>query len=199
MNHKFPYFSFERQLHLIYKLFIFKRRFKYFGVNSFVSPFSEIINMQHIHIGDRVWILSGAWIVATTTYADVQYKPYIEIGNNTYIGHYVTLSCSNIIRIGENVTLGDNVYIADCTHSYEDINANIMKQKLKTGTVTIGNRAWIGKNSVIAYNVEIGEHAIIGANSFVNRSIPAYTVASGNPAVPLKKFNFEKQQWISLK
>jgi acetyltransferase-like isoleucine patch superfamily enzyme len=198
MNHKFPWFSFERQLFLLYRAFVFKKRFKHLGSDSFVSPFSEIINMQNISIGDKVSILSGAWIMTTEKYANDHFKPSLAIGNNTYIGHNLTLSCTNRITIGEDVTFGDNVYVADCTHSYEDIKTSIMKQKLKSGQIAIGNRAWIGKNSVIAYDLEIGEHAVIGANSFVNKSVPAYTIVVGNPAVPVKKYDFNNQQWVAV-
>lgn len=149
MNHKFPWFSFERQLHRFYKYLIYRRRFKNYGKGTFLSPFSEIMNMQHIRIGANVTILHGAWIMAIEEYGDSKFQPEIEIGDNTYIGHDVTLSCTNNIKIGNDVTFGDNVYVADCAHSYEDLKKNILKQNLKIGKVVIGDRAWLGKNSVV--------------------------------------------------
>lgn len=199
MNHKFPWFSFEKQLHWLYKHLVYRRRFKKYGAGSFLSPFSEIMNMQHITVGNNATILHSAWIMAIEEYAGSGFKPEIIIGDNTYIGHMVTLSCTNKIIIGNDVTFGDNVYISDCTHSYEDLKTSILKQKLKVGSIVIGDRAWLGKNSVVAYDVEIGEHAIVGANSFVNRSVPPYTIVSGNPARPIKKFDFDKQEWVSVR
>lgn len=199
MNHKFPWFSFERQLHWFYKHLVYRKKFKKYGAGSFLSPFSEIMNMQHIMVGNNATILHGAWIMAIENYAGSDFKPEISIGDNTYIGHMVTLSCSNKISIGNDVTFGDNVYVSDCTHSYEDLKTSILKQKLKVGSIVIGDRAWLGKNSVVTYDVEIGEHAIVGANSFVNRSVPPYTIVSGNPARPIKKFDFEKQAWVSVR
>ena len=46
---------------------------------------------------------------------------------------------------------------------------------------------WIGRESVILPGVTIGHGAIVAACSVVTRDIPAYTVAGGNPARPLKK------------
>jgi|SRR6185369_1148271 len=198
MNHKFPWFSFERRLHWLYKHLIFRRKFRKYGNGSFLSPFSEIINMRCISIGEGVTILHGAWIVAVDEYAGQKFEPKLTIGNNTYIGHNVTLSCVNSITIGEDVTFGDNVYIADNAHSYEDIKQNIYKQQLKPGKILIGDRAWLGKNAVITSNVEIGEHAIVGANSFVNKSVAPYTIVVGNPARAVKTYDFELQKWVSL-
>lgn len=199
MHHKFPWFSFESQLHLFYKHLVYKRRFKRFGAGTFVSPFSEIINMQHIRIGENVSILHGAWIMAIEQYAEATYEPEIEIGNNTYIGHQVTISCINSIKIGNDVTFGDNVYVSDNSHSYDDLKKSILSQELKMGSIAIGDRAWLGKNSVITYNVAIGEHSIVAANSFVNKSVPPYTIVAGNPAQPVKKYDFDKAAWISVK
>jgi acetyltransferase-like isoleucine patch superfamily enzyme len=41
---------------------------------------------------------------------------------------------------------------------------------------------YVGPQSVIARGVTIGEHAVIGANSFVNRDVPPYAIAAGTPA-----------------
>ncbi len=199
MNYKFPWLRFESQLHTLYKHLFFKRYFKRYGRNSFVSPFSEISNMENIIIGNDVTIARDGWILAIEGYADDKFNPEIEIGDKTYIGRRVTLSCANHIKIGMDVTIGDDVYIADCTHSYEDIEINVTKQKLLNGKIVIGDKAWIGKNSVILYDLEIGENTIIGANSFVNKSVPPYTVVCGCPAKPIKKFDFDKRQWIQIK
>jgi acetyltransferase-like isoleucine patch superfamily enzyme len=198
MNHRFPWFLFEVRLHWFYKHLVFNRKLKKYGKGSFLSPFSEVINMSCISIGERVTILHGAWIIAIEEYAGQKYDPQITIGDSTYIGHNVTLSCVNRIDIGRDVTFGDNVYIADNAHSYEDISRNIYTQELRPGKIVIGDRAWVGKNAVITNDVEIGEHAIVGANSFVNRSVPPYTIVVGNPARPVKAYDFEQQKWVSL-
>lgn len=198
MNYRFPCFSFEILLHALYRRLYYRRYFKKFGKNSYLSPFSEIINMKHIEIGDYVTIRQNAWMLAHETYTEKTYTPHISIGDNTYIGHNVTLSCAIKLEIGKDVTIGDNAYIADCTHSYEDIKTHIMLQQLKTGKIIIGDRAWIGKNCVIMYDLEIGEHAVVGANSVITKSVPPYTVMAGNPATIIKQYDFIKEEWISV-
>ena len=46
---------------------------------------------------------------------------------------------------------------------------------------------WIGQNAVILPGVQIGDGAIIGANSFVGCDVAPYTIAVGNPARALRK------------
>lgn len=55
------------------------------------------------------------------------------------------------------------------------------------GDTVIGNDVWIGQNAVILPGVNIGDGAIIGANSVVSRDVPPYTVAAGNPAREIRK------------
>jgi acetyltransferase-like isoleucine patch superfamily enzyme len=48
--------------------------------------------------------------------------------------------------------------------------------------VRIGRNVWIGFESCIMPGVTIGDGSIVGARSVVYESIPAYSVAAGNPA-----------------
>jgi acetyltransferase-like isoleucine patch superfamily enzyme len=47
--------------------------------------------------------------------------------------------------------------------------------------ITIGNNVWIGGNVVINPGVTIGDNAVIGSGSVVTKSIPAHSLAVGNP------------------
>jgi len=53
-------------------------------------------------------------------------------------------------------------------------------------SVQIGNDVWIGQNVTILAGIEIGDGAIIGASSLVNRSVPPYSICAGVPARPIR-------------
>ena len=55
------------------------------------------------------------------------------------------------------------------------------------GDTVVGNDVWIGQNAVILPGVQIGDGAIIGANSVVGSDVEPYTIAAGNPAKPIRK------------
>lgn len=55
------------------------------------------------------------------------------------------------------------------------------------GDTIIGNDVWIGQNAVILPGVNIGDGAIIGANSVVGRNVSPYTIVVGNPIKQIRK------------
>ncbi|MDT3356686.1 MAG: acyltransferase [Bacteroidota bacterium] len=96
-----------------------------------------------------------------------------EIGKGTFIGMkcYLDDLCYDKMRIGDNVIISYGVYFA-CHGPGQEHN-----------TITIKNGAYIGmRASVIATSdIEIGEGAIVGAQTLVNKSIPSGKVAVGIP------------------
>lgn len=52
----------------------------------------------------------------------------------------------------------------------------------KFGPIIIHDNCYIGYNSIILPNVEIGPDSIVGAGSVVTKSVPPNTVYAGNPA-----------------
>lgn len=55
--------------------------------------------------------------------------------------------------------------------------------------ITIGNNVWIGGNSTVLMNVTIGDNCVIGAGSVVTKSIPANSIAVGNPCKVIKQID----------
>lgn len=50
----------------------------------------------------------------------------------------------------------------------------------RKGCPIIGNKVWIGANSVIVGKIVIGDDVLIAPNSFVNCDIPSHSVVYGN-------------------
>ena len=42
----------------------------------------------------------------------------------------------------------------------------------------------------------IGRGSVVGANSVVSRSVPAYSVVAGNPAKIVKQYDQDKKVWV---
>lgn len=82
-----------------------------------------------------------------------------------------------LIEIGDDVTMAPRVHIL-C----HDASTKTFLNYTKIGRVNIGNRVFIGAESVVLPGVTIGDDVVIGANSTVTHDIPSNSVAVGSPA-----------------
>ena len=130
-----------------------------------------------ITVGDECEIRHYAVLEVTGRYSGT-----IEIGNHCVIGIGNWLQGSGRIEIWNNVIIGPYVAIVSTNHCFEDIDTPVAKQPLQTGEVVIEDDVWIGAHCTIAQNVRIGAHSIVGANSFVNKDVPPYSIVAGAPA-----------------
>ena len=102
------------------------------------------------------------------------------------------------IKIGNNVSIAQNVVFSGLNHAYEDINLAPMDQPCPTSEIVIGDDSWIGANCVVTAGVRIGKHVVVAAGSVVTKDVEPYTVVAGNPARVLKKYDPESKQWIRV-
>jgi len=151
----------------------------------------KLVDTSSIFVGDSVYINRYAWLMGNK-----QEKCTLKIGNGTVIGHFSHIIANKHVVIGENVLVADKVFISDCTHEYSDVLTPVIRQPIKTlDSVTIGDGSWIGEN-VCILGASVGKQCVIGSNSVVTHSIPDYTVAVGNPARVIKRFDFSSQSWV---
>lgn len=170
------------------------------GTNSFLI--NENVHIRHpksdvsLKIGNDSYI-TGNFVFETDT-------GKIVIGNRTFIGQS-TFICINEIEIGDDVMFSWGVTVSDNdSHSlfWEnrkfDVVNHIKSQKagipnlykdwsnVNNRKVKIGNKAWIGFNSIILKGITIGEGAIVASGSVVTKDVEPYTLVGGNPAKFIK-------------
>ncbi len=155
----------------------------------------KFVNRGKITLGYDVTIRPSTCVF--TNNADSR----ISFGNGTEIGNHSTISSIHEVVFEDNVLTGPHVFVADHNHDYRDINIPVCKQgvmALEDSKVVIGEGSWLGTNAVVVGNVRIGKHCVIGANSVVNKDIPDYSVAAGIPAKVIKRYDFEKKEWVRV-
>lgn len=86
------------------------------------------------------------------------------------------------IEIGDNCRITRGVIILAHDYSYAVLRPVFHEMLLKVGVTRIGNNVFIGMNSIILMNSDIGDNVVIGAGSVVNGKIPSNCVVAGNPA-----------------
>jgi acetyltransferase-like isoleucine patch superfamily enzyme len=117
----------------------------------------------------------------------------VIIGDRTKIGLSNTII--GPVTIGNDIRLAQNITLSGLNHNYEDVSMPIHVQGVSTAPIIIEDETWIGANVVVVAGVTIGKHSIVAAGSIVTKDIPPYSVAVGNPARVLKKYNPETKIW----
>lgn len=117
----------------------------------------------------------------------------VIIGNRTKIG--LSNTVIGPVRIGNDIRLAQNITLSGLNHNYEDVSLPIHVQGVSTSPIIIEDGTWIGANVVVLAGVTIGKNCVIAAGSIVTKNIPSYSVAVGNPARVLKKYNHDSKTW----
>ena len=169
----------------------FSKELKRIGDNSHVGEKFHLYGAKYIEIGENFSAGKGLNLQAWDYYAGESYTPKLIIGDNVMLTDYIQISCAHEVKIGNNVLMGQNVYISDNSHGdfmdmYTDVPPAERKLTSK-GPVIVEDDVWIGRNVTIMSGVTIGAKAIIGAGAVVTKDVPQCTVVAGVPAVVIKK------------
>jgi acetyltransferase-like isoleucine patch superfamily enzyme len=140
-------------------------------------PFEELVfdrweRARSLGFGDGASIYHSSLV-----YGDVR------VGEKTWIGPHTLLDGSHGLTIGKfcNISAGVQIY------SHQTVQWALSGGEIPGdgAPVAIGDCTYIGSQSVITPGVTIGDHAVIGACSFVNREVSPWTVAAGVPCRPI--------------
>ena len=104
----------------------------------------------------------------------------VKVGKNTWIGPFTILDGTGGIEIGSYCSISAGVQIY--THDTVDWALSGGKSSYQYAPVRIGNRCYIGPNTVISKGVKIGDGTVVGANSVVLVDIDAGSRVWGCPA-----------------
>ena len=114
----------------------------------------------------------------------------LEIADNVWVWHHSIIDASNGISIGRGCQVG--AWVGIFTHgshlAIRLLGGNYINLERSSrvgyqrGPVEIGEYTFIGAQSLILPGVKIGRGCLIAAGSIVTKSLPDFSVASGNPA-----------------
>lgn len=155
--------------------------FKSYGSNLKISRFARFYSPQNIIIGNNVriddfCILSGN----------------ITIGSNIHISAYVALygAMGIVLEDYSGISPKSVVYSAMDDFSGDFLIGPVhpdSSTNVQGGVVRICKFVQIGSNTVVFPNLIIGEGAVVGACSLVNKSIEEWTINYGIPAIKRKE------------
>jgi acetyltransferase-like isoleucine patch superfamily enzyme len=110
----------------------------------------------------------------------------VEIGEGSIFTSHALVQCTTTITIGRRCVFGQATMIADGNHRFRDHTAHLLDQGYDFRPIRIEDGAVITSKCTILNDV--GEHALVGANSLVTKPVPAFCLAGGVPARVLEYF-----------
>ncbi len=166
------------------------------GKSVYIFSPMQIDGAKNIFIDNGVHIGYKTWLAALPQTGAEECS--LVIGEDCSLGNFNHIYATHSICFEKKVLTADKVYISDNVHDYHDIKLAIKEQPIvQKRDVRIGEGAWLGEN-VCVIGASVGKHSVVGANSVVTKDIPDYCVAVGIPAKIIKRYDFEKKEWIKI-
>jgi acetyltransferase-like isoleucine patch superfamily enzyme len=103
----------------------------------------------------------------SSVYDNVLILGNVKVGRHTWVGPNVILDGRGGLSIGDYVSISAGVQIY--THDTVNWSISLGQAPMDLKPTCIGNGVYIGPGTVVQMGVNIGDRAVIGALSFVNR------------------------------
>lgn len=162
------------------------KRYKWLGMKvgkGTLLPFIGVSWPHQVSIGNYCNLENGISFRFDGIYKD---GPNIIIGNNVFLGTNIEFNIRKKISVGDDCLIGSDCKFIDHDHGFK-LNELIRNQGGTEQAIYIGKDVWLGSNAIVLKGITIGDGAIIGANSLVNKSIPANEIWAGNPIKFIRK------------
>ena len=122
-------------------------------------------------------------------FTGIEIHPGAKIGSNFFMDHGLGIVIGETTEIGENVTIYQGVTLGGIMPSIESDSQRNQKRH-----PTIGNNVIIGSGAQILGSITVGDYARIGANSVVSKDVPSNVTVAGVPAREFARSS-EKQKF----
>jgi putative colanic acid biosynthesis acetyltransferase WcaF len=114
-------------------------------------------------------------------FVNIKYPWLLEIGNDVWIGENVWIDNLDLVTIGDNVCISQGAMLLCGNHNYKKSTFDLI-----IGKIFLEEGVWIGAQSVVCPGVICKSHSVLTVNSVATNNMEAYSIYRGNPAVKIK-------------
>lgn len=154
--------------------------FKSVGQQVLVAKNCTIVGVHNITLGSHIRIDGFTTIVAAG-------DGFLELGSYIHIGGYCAIMAGAGVRMADfsGLSQGVKLYSKSDDYSGEFMTNPTVPAHLTgvvAGQVTLGRHAIVGANSVVMPGLTLAEGTAVGANSLVTKNTEEWSVYFGSPA-----------------
>jgi len=146
-----------------------------FGEGVYLGPGFALRILEHGSL-----VLGNGVQVRRNFLCEIGGNGSVKVGDGCVFTGMVLIQISTVLEIGPDTHIGQGCVIVDGNHRFRDYRVHWNEQGYDLRPIRIGSGAAIHSNCIVAHNV--GDRAVIGANSVVLKPIPPYCIAVGAPA-----------------
>jgi len=105
----------------------------------------------------------------------------LSIGDNVWLGEYVWIDNLDYVTIGNNVCISQGALLLTGNHDYTCSSFDY-----RNAPIVIENGAWIGAKCIVCPGVTVHSHAILTVGSIATKDMEEFTIYKGNPAIKIR-------------
>jgi len=166
------------------------------GTDTYIDPSAQFLGASRIAIGSRCSIGEDCWFNVNQRGVE---GPAIIVGDSCFIGRRNFFTAGSQIILGDYALTGVDCHFLGANHSFADpLKPYVISEVPTEEPIMIGTNCWLGSSVIVLRGVRIGYGSIIGAGAVVTRDIPPFSIAVGNPAQVLRRYNFASGQWTAI-
>ena len=112
---------------------------------------------------------------------NIKYPWFLEIGNNVWIGETVWIDNFVKVTIQDNACISQGALLLTGNHDYKKSTFDLIPKE-----IYVEKGVWIGAKSVVCGGVKCFSHAVLAVNSVATSNLKPFTIYQGNPAVEVR-------------
>lgn len=113
---------------------------------------------------------------------NIKYPWKLFIGDHSWIGEKVWIDNLANVVIGSNCCISQGAMLLTGNHNYAAREFDLMIL-----AITLEDGVWIGSRALVCPGVICRTHAVLAVQSVASKTLEAFTIYQGNPAVAVKE------------
>lgn len=113
---------------------------------------------------------------------NIKYPWCLRVGNNVWIGEKVWIDNLTLVSLADNTVLSQGAMLLTGSHDYKKTGFDLLVKE-----VHLEEGVWIGAKALVCSGVTCASHSVLAAGSVAVSNLEPYTIYQGNPAIVKRK------------